>query len=72
LEVAAMPNTIQSPCPRCQHQIGSIVVSSQSVMTLSCPECGHSWAVDLKAISPQLRDQLAAALGERDQPSLSN
>ena len=64
-----MPNRIPAPCPRCEHQTGSIVVSSQSVMTLSCPQCGHSWAVDLQGISSQLRGQLTAALRERDDPS---
>ena len=61
-----MPNTIQSPCPHCESPIGRIVLSSQTVMTISCPLCGHQWAVDLKRVSPQVRKQLADALKDAD------
>ena len=57
-----MPDTIPMPCPYCENRTGRIVVSSQTVMTIGCPRCGRSWAIDLMTLSPQVRQQLAAAL----------
>ena len=57
-----MPNRIQSPCPRCHNPTSHLIMSSQSVMTISCPRCGHEWVVDLKTASPHVLEQLAVAI----------
>jgi len=31
-------------------------------MTVSCPQCGHMWSIDLRTVSQELRNDLANAL----------
>jgi hypothetical protein len=57
-----MPNTIPTPCPHCQNPTGQLMLSSRTVMTISCPSCRYTWVIDLTTLSPQLRKQLADAL----------
>jgi transcription elongation factor Elf1 len=57
-----MPNTLPAPCPKCHHERSTLIVSSTSVLTITCPQCGHTWSLDLKALSSQMRAKLAAAL----------
>jgi hypothetical protein len=57
-----VPNTIPATCPNCQSATGTLVVSSRTVMTISCPKCHYMWAIDIAKLSPQLRQQLADAL----------
>jgi hypothetical protein len=61
-----MPNTVPTPCPYCASTGGRILIGSQTVMTIACSNCGRTWAIDLKTLSPQVREQLAAALRDTE------
>ena len=56
---------LRIPCPKCQRTGCTLVVTSISDMTVTCPNCGHSWATELEAL-PEDIQQIVRALVNDD------
>lgn len=62
-----MPNTdrpLRIPCPKCQRTGCTLVVKSISDMTVTCPNCGHSWATELEALPEDIQQIVRALLND--------
>lgn len=60
-----VPNTnrpLPIQCPKCQHNGSRLVVRSLTVMSLTCANCGHFWATDMKALPPEIQEKIPDAL----------
>lgn len=62
-----MPNSnrpLPIPCPKCRSNGSTLVVKSISVMTVTCASCGHTWATEIHALSPDIQLKVHAVLQE--------
>ena len=60
-----VPNTnrpLPIQCPKCQHNGSRLVVRSLTVMSLTCANCGHFWATDMKSLPPEIQEKIPDAL----------
>jgi uncharacterized Zn finger protein len=49
-------------CPKCAQDEVRLYVSSTSVLTVQCPECGFTWAIDVASLPTATKDKIADAL----------
>jgi hypothetical protein len=49
-------------CPKCAHDQVRLYVSSATVLTVVCPECEFTWAIDIASLPRQTRAEIAAAI----------
>jgi len=49
-------------CPHCDHDQVLPFISSQSVLTVKCPQCARTWSIEVAALPPDTRDQVTKAL----------
>ena len=62
---SCVPNTdrpLPIPCPNASHPGCTLVVKSISVMTVECPNCRHSWAIELDALPEDIQQIVRAVL----------
>jgi hypothetical protein len=55
-------NTLPMQCPKCDHNGGSLVVLSITVVTVKCVSCHHTWATNLESLPPDTQEKVHAAL----------
>jgi transcription elongation factor Elf1 len=54
----------QIRCPKCEHTGCTLAVKSISDMTVACPNCGHSWATELKALPEDIQEIVRGLLND--------
>ena len=60
-----MPGTLLPiRCAKCDQDQVRLFISSRSVLTLTCPNCAHSWSLDVATLSAETRRRVADALLE--------
>ena len=68
-----MPNTnrpLPIRCPKCGHKGSKLVVKSITVMTVTCANCGHTWATELDALAVDIQLKVHEVLHEDDSRTL--
>jgi predicted Zn-ribbon and HTH transcriptional regulator len=46
-------------CPKCTHDQVQPYVGSLTVLTVVCPECGFTWALEIASLPPHTKEQIA-------------
>ena len=49
-------------CPKCAHDQVRLYVSSATVLTIKCPECAITWAIEIASLPTETREQVAQAV----------
>jgi transcription elongation factor Elf1 len=53
----------QARCPECNHTEASLIVSSDTVLTLKCTQCRHTWAIERSALSLETTERIRSVGG---------
>ena len=62
---SSIPVTIT--CPNCQHDLAKLIVSSRTIVTVTCLQCDYVWATELDGMSKDARTAAQVAILQRDQ-----
>ena len=60
-----LPNTdspLPIPCPKCKHEQSTLVVKGITVITVTCLNCGHTWATRLDWLSAEIQEKVRTLL----------
>jgi transcription elongation factor Elf1 len=58
-----MPDSLlRIQCPHCDHDQVRLFIRSLTVLTVKCLQCGRPWSIEVAALPPDTRRQLANAL----------
>jgi len=49
-------------CPKCAHDQVRLFVSSATVLTVTCPACEFTWAIDMASLPTQTRATIAQVI----------
>ena len=69
-----MPNTnrpLPIPCPKCHHDGSTLVAMSQTIITVTCASCRHSWATELDTLPLDIQVNVQVAV-EDDRSNVAN
>jgi len=53
-------------CPHCQNDLARLTVRSLTILTVTCANCGHTWAVELATMPELVRDAAQVIEHERN------
>ena len=56
-------------CPKCDHDEARLSVRSETVLTVKCLQCKHSWSTDILTLRESIRTRLLPLL-ERTFPDM--
>ncbi len=60
-----MPGTsLPVHCINCDQEQVRLFIRSKTVLTLKCPNCAHTWSLDVATLPAETRKQVAQALLE--------
>jgi hypothetical protein len=49
-------------CPKCGHDGARPCIGSATVLTVKCAACDHPWSVETNSLTPDIREEVKAAL----------
>jgi hypothetical protein len=49
-------------CPKCGHDGARPYIGSATVLTVKCAACDHAWSLETNILTPEIRQQVNAAL----------
>jgi len=49
------------PCPHCDNDEVLLFISSQSVLTVKCPQCARTWSIEVAELPKGIRQRLTNA-----------
>lgn len=53
-------------CPHCQDTLARLMVRNQTILTVTCANCGYSWVVELATMPEPVRAAEQILALERD------
>ena len=53
-------------CPHCQHTLATLKVRAQTILTVTCANCGYTWDVELTTMPEPVRAAAQILALERD------
>jgi hypothetical protein len=66
-----MPNSpIPLNCPHCGHPHAQLAVMSQTILTVTCPECEYSWSAEISGMPESVRKAAQVAALDRELPRI--